>query len=74
MTEKTPDELLSHKFLRNASWSLPEHLFQISEWSAKCATHNDPSRCVNAIQLSGFPPDFMNPTKTPPIYAWTDFT
>ena len=29
-------------FEPNASWSLPEHLFQVSEWSALCTRHDDP--------------------------------
>ena len=28
--------LQDHMFEPNASWSLPEHLFQVSEWSAFC--------------------------------------
>jgi phospholipase C len=68
--------LQDHMFEPNASWSLPEHLFQVSEWSAHCQTH-DPRSCVNALQNPGNPPDF-NPqpgvTRPPPIYAWTDLT
>jgi phospholipase C len=63
-------------FEPNASWSLPEHLFMVSEWSAACAT-KDPMSCVNALQ---------NPDRVPkkpkknvgkaklPDYAWTDLT
>jgi phospholipase C len=69
-------------FEPNISWSLPEHLFQVSEWSAKCTEHDNPSSCTNQVQLPGFPPDF-NPAgpnqpapaaAQPPIYAWTDLT
>ena len=62
-----------------ASWSLPEHLFQMSEWSAKCTKRNDPSSCVNQIQTPG-PKPAQNAEKHPagspgtPIYAWTDVT
>jgi phospholipase C len=66
--------LQDHMFEPNASWSLPEHLFQVSEWSARCTKHDAPSSCVNALQNPGNPPDFQNPTGTPPIYAWTDLT
>jgi len=66
--------LQDHMFEPNASWSLPEHLFEVSEWSAHCTTH-DPASCVNALQSPGSPPDFgKNKTGTTPIYAWTDLT
>jgi phospholipase C len=42
--------LQDHLFEPNASWSLPEHLFLVSEWSARCANANDPESCVNALQ------------------------
>ena len=41
--------LQDHMFEPNASWSLPEHLFQVSGWSAKCATHS-PASCRNNDQ------------------------
>jgi len=70
--------LQDHMFEPNASWSLPEHLFQVSEWSARCTTHNQPSSCTNALQSPQVPP---NPnagsaakSRPPPIYAWTDLT
>ncbi len=71
--------LQDRMFEPNASWSLPQHLFQVSEWSAKCTQNNDPSSCVNALQSPGNPPDFNNKkTKQAksedPIYAWTDLT
>jgi phospholipase C len=37
--------LQDHMFEPNASWSLPEHLFQVSEWSAHCTKHDDPASC-----------------------------
>ncbi|HWT82278.1 MAG TPA: alkaline phosphatase family protein, partial [Candidatus Methylomirabilis sp.] len=69
--------LQDHMFEPNASWSLPEHLFMVSEWSAHCTRHNDPSSCVNALQNPGDPPGFGRrglPPHPPPIYAWTDLT
>jgi phospholipase C len=45
-------------FEPNASWSLPEHLFLISEWSARCMRQGDPMSCINALQNPGNPPDF----------------
>ena len=65
--------LQDHMFEPNASWSLPEHLFMVSEWSAKCSTANDPMSCMNALQSPGNPPDFGG-GKNAPDYAWTDLT
>lgn len=68
--------LQDHMFEPTSSWSLPEHLFQVSEWSAKCTEHNNPASCVNANQAPGLPPDFKidGKTRPDPIYAWTDLT
>ncbi|MDQ2841825.1 MAG: hypothetical protein M3Y72_12460 [Acidobacteriota bacterium] len=65
--------LQDRMFEPNASWSLPSHLFMVSEWSADCTVHDDPSSCQNALQTPGFPPDF-DPPRPNPIYAWTDLT
>ncbi len=71
--------LQDHMFEANASWSLPEHLFMVSEWSASCSQHNNPGSCTNALQNPGRPPN-TNPVPVPgatparPIYAWTDLT
>ncbi len=66
--------LQDHMFEPNASWSLPEHLFMVSEWSAKCSVEGDPQSCVNALQS----PDQTGTKKkggvTDPNYAWTDLT
>jgi phospholipase C len=53
--------LQDHLFESNASWSLPSHLFMVSEWSAKCAKAGDPQSCFNALQSPSDPPDF-NPS------------
>jgi phospholipase C len=72
--------LQDHMFEPNASWSLPEHLFQASEWSANCTRHDDPTSCTNALQGPGLPPDFRDAPRrggragNTPIYAWTDLT
>ncbi|HEX9336741.1 MAG TPA: alkaline phosphatase family protein, partial [Pseudonocardiaceae bacterium] len=47
--------LQDHMFEPNASWSLPSHLFLVSEWSAHCTQHDNPSSCVNALQNPGTP-------------------
>jgi len=68
--------LQDHMFEPNASWSLPEHLFMVSEWSAHC-TSGDPQSCTNALEDPGTPPDFgrgKNRASTPPQYSWTDLT
>ena len=49
--------LQDHMFEPNASWSLPEHLFMVSEWSAHCTKAGDPNSCVNALQKPGTPPN-----------------
>src|SRR5207245_3470615 len=61
--------LQDHLFEPNASWSLPAHLFMVSEWSARCSRSGDPMSCVNALENPASP-------KGPgiPDYAWTDLT
>ncbi|MGH9127076.1 MAG: alkaline phosphatase family protein [Acidimicrobiales bacterium] len=69
--------LQDHMFEPNASWSLPAHLFTVSEWSANCTTRADPSSCTNAVQAPGMPvnlPLAEAGTRQQPIYAWTDLT
>jgi phospholipase C len=67
--------LQDHMFEPNASWSLPAHLFMVSEWSARCSIKGDPMSCVNALQNPGPPPDSkQNPRRIAPDYAWTDLT
>jgi phospholipase C len=72
--------LQDHMFEPNASWSLPAHLFLVSEWSADCTQHNNPSSCVNALQTKprdrppNAPTVYGGATRNEPIYAWTDLT
>ena len=66
--------LQDHMFEPNASWSLPAHLFMVSEWSARCTTAN-PFSCKNEVQRPGLPPDFGRRIDAKaPKYAWTDLT
>ncbi len=67
--------LEDHMFEPNASWSLPEHLFLVSEWSARCSVRDDPMSCVNSLDSPQSPPSsgFGGSTKDP-NYAWTDIT
>jgi phospholipase C len=63
--------LQDRMFEPDVSWSLPAHLFMVSEWSAQCRTHN-PMKCTNALRQPDSPPD--PPRGRGPIYAWTDLT
>lgn len=64
--------LQDRMFEPNASWSLPQHLFMVSAWSATCSTQN-PMSCRNELQnpdsILGYPVRVKRP-----IYAWTDLT
>ncbi len=80
--------LQDHMFEPNASWSLPAHLFLVSEWSAYCARVGDPSSCSNSLQTRpaeqpAYTPTYyggqrgaLNTGKNAgqPNYAWTDLT
>jgi phospholipase C len=71
--------LQDHLYEPNASWSLPQHLFMVSEWSAVCAHIGDPMSCTDALQHPDYPADFdpRNTAAHPPgrpDYAWTDLT
>jgi phospholipase C len=64
--------LQDHMFEPNASWSLPAHLFMVSEWSARCSVPRDPQSCVNTDSPV---PIGIKPAPEPaPNYAWTDLT
>ena len=60
--------LQDNMFESAASWSLPEHLFQVSAWSASCPNGDpNPMDCTNLLeQSSEFHPEVT--------YAWTDIT
>jgi phospholipase C len=62
--------LQDHLFEPNASWSLPQHLYLVSEWSAACTTPGDPFSCKNALDQ----PAEVLPGSRPPDYPWTDLT
>jgi len=67
--------LQDHMFEPNTSASLPQKLFMVSEWSARCKRRNDPMSCVNAVENPLAPPHTpQNPTSRVPSYAWTDLT
>ena len=65
--------LQDHMFEPNSSWSLPQHLYEVSEWSAFCTNALDPFSCTNSLEN----PNAilrLNPLETSPKYAWTDLT
>jgi phospholipase C len=71
--------LQDHLFENVASWSLPQHLFMVSEWSAKCSQLHVAMSCANEIQDPDYPPDFRRRNSAEhepgrPDYAWTDLT
>jgi phospholipase C len=65
--------LQDHMFEPNNGWSLPQHLYEVSEWSAFCGSAFDPFSCTNSVQN---PNQILgsNPLSTKPRYAWTDLT
>jgi phospholipase C len=64
--------LQDRMFEPNASWSLPEHLFMVSEWSAVCSKAGDPASCRNELQNPARPA--ATKAAKGPDYAWTDLT
>jgi phospholipase C len=65
--------LQDHMFEPNAAWSLPQHLFEVSEWSAFCTSSLDPYSCTNSLENPN-PIIHTDPLGTTPRYAWTDLT
>jgi phospholipase C len=67
--------LQDHMFQPDLSWSLPSHLYMVSEWSAHCA-NGDPASCRQAIEHPANPLGFprTHPHHARPDYAWTDLT
>ena len=74
--------LQDHLFEPNTSWSLPQHLFMVSEWSARCSRIDDPMSCVNEVQSPRRPVKFLEIAENPSVantrkramYEWTDLT
>lgn len=70
--------LQDHMFEPIHSWSLPSHLWLLSDWAARCRT-KDPYTCTNMNGPIHKPPngwvgDGKHPLARNPIYAWTDLT
>jgi phospholipase C len=58
-----------------SSWSLPQRLYTVSEWSARCHRPGVAMSCTNAVENPLAPPhEPQNPTNRKPDYAWTDLT
>jgi phospholipase C len=66
--------LQDQMFEPNASWSLPDHLFMVSEWSAYCTNPLDPSSCTNALQSPNADSGPGGANDGMLHYAWTDLT
>ncbi len=69
--------LQDQMFQPNSSWSLPQHLFMVSEWSASCTNPFDPFSCTGALQNPNpdwAPGNIGGPSDGLPHYAWTDMT
>jgi phospholipase C len=67
--------LQDHMFESDTSWSLPSHLYMVSDWSAHCTRKNVPASCKAAPQDPGPTPGAPgNTTGKAPVYAWTDLT
>jgi phospholipase C len=69
-----------HMFEPVKSWSLPDHLYMVSAWSAKCRNRS-PMSCVNDIvgpygvtQFDRAVRDEVTTGKTSIDLAWTDIT
>jgi phospholipase C len=73
--------LQDHMFEPNASWSLPAHLYEVSEWSARCANALNPMSCHSARQSPPADTEFKGrhrgvdaPNGGQLVYGWTDLT
>ena len=70
--------LLDHMFEPVTSYSLPDHLFMVSAWSATCTPANDPTGCVSDLDNPGNGAHTGTASDKPeppnPEFAWTDVT
>src|SRR5450755_2340972 len=57
--------LQDEMFSPSTAWSVPEHLYLISQWSAYCSIVGDPTSCRSAFSCC---------VPQPGGYAWTDIT
>ena len=71
--------LQDHMFQPNASWSFPQHLYMVSEWSASCKVVGDPMSCTANIDSPGSPigagvGKVNGDNQAGRNFAWTDLT
>jgi phospholipase C len=71
--------LQDRMFQPNASWSLPEHLYLVSEWSARCSRAADPMSCVSNIDnpgsaIAGSVGNIKGDNQAGRNFAWTSLT
>ena len=71
--------LQDHMFQPNASWSFPQHLYLVSEWSAKCSKLDDPMSCTTNIDAPGNnigagAGKINGDNQSARNFAWTDLT
>jgi phospholipase C len=70
--------LLDHMYEPVASYSLPDHLYMVSAWSATCTPPNDPTACVSDLVNPGNAEHVGTACTMPeppnPEFAWTDVT
>jgi phospholipase C len=70
--------LQDQMFEPNDSWSLPAHLYMVSEWSAFCTNPLDPSSCRGDVQNPNADSTLnalgSSPNNGQLLYAWTDIT
>jgi phospholipase C len=72
--------LQDQMFEPTSSWSLPQHLYMVSGWSASCTNPYNPFSCHGAPQwpnpdwTTGTVPNINGPPDNQLHYAWTDET
>jgi phospholipase C len=69
--------LQDHMFASSASWSLPNHLYLVSEWSARCRRAWAARSCrTDSVNPPGsWSAGMQHPrSRGAPHYAWTDLT
>jgi phospholipase C len=70
--------LQDHMFEPVTSYSLPDHLYMVSAWSARCTPADDAGACASNLvnpgngEHTGWGGD--KPKPPAPMYAWTDIT
>lgn len=71
--------LNDHMFAAVRSWSLPAHVYMVSEWAAHCSQIGNPASCISDRAFDRrdeLPKDLLLKGALPgrPDYPWTDLT